>query len=227
MLGLVSNPSWHGAFYAAALRHVLEAGERRVLISGAADYSMLAHVANAATNHVDVTVLDWCETPLIANRWYAQKVALRSVTTVAQDAREHLPRDSYDVVVSDSFLPRFDSRSVHKLVRTWRDSLSPNGLAITTVRIHPKEHVQQQSKASIAARWGEVAEDAAAWWPMSQQVPIADLAERARAFALRQERTANVDPAELRNLFMQEGFTSVDVSEVNVAGKTFAQVIAR
>ena len=51
-------------------------GPRRVLISGAADYSILAYVLWACRENgldAEVTVLDRCDTPLLLNTWYAEQ----------------------------------------------------------------------------------------------------------------------------------------------------------
>src|SRR5262245_36311726 len=62
ILGMNHSPRAHAAFLLEALAATARPG-MRVLVSGAADYSMLAHVL-AATRAAEVTVLDVCETPL-------------------------------------------------------------------------------------------------------------------------------------------------------------------
>ncbi len=68
IFGLASTPARNGGFFKHSLESLArDGGYSRMLISGAADYSMPAHVLKAYRNveaAVQVTVLDRCETPL-------------------------------------------------------------------------------------------------------------------------------------------------------------------
>ena len=61
----------HAAHYVNSYRAVARGGGSRVLISGCADCSMLAHVVHAFRAEgvePEVTVLDVCEAPLFINK---------------------------------------------------------------------------------------------------------------------------------------------------------------
>jgi hypothetical protein len=64
LLDLVSNPSWHGDFFGPTLRVACSGLVRpRVLVSGCADYSMYAHVAEALGRAAMITALDLSHSP--------------------------------------------------------------------------------------------------------------------------------------------------------------------
>jgi hypothetical protein len=135
VLGLVSNPTWHSDFYLSAVQAAAPSAAA-VLISGCADYSTFAQVAAALGDTARVTVLDWCETPLVANDWYARHTGLRPPRLLLEDAARHRPSAAYDVIVTDSFVPRFEAGARDRLLAAWRESLVPGGAVITTVRVH-------------------------------------------------------------------------------------------
>jgi hypothetical protein len=69
LFDMVSTPTWHADFYLEALHLCAISGKfPRVLVCGAADYSMLAHVLWAykqVGTTCSVSVIDQCETPLL------------------------------------------------------------------------------------------------------------------------------------------------------------------
>ena len=94
VLGLAVTPSHHADFLREAMAGAVERGQRvRVLISGAIDYSMFAHVLWACRESgvsPAVTIVDVCDTPLFLNLWYAQRIGL-SVRTVRSDILAYMP----------------------------------------------------------------------------------------------------------------------------------------
>src|SRR5262245_1212203 len=106
LFGLASTPDQHAKFFLRALETVTGAsGKPRVLVSGTADYAMLALVLKAygkGTIRPDVTVVDQCETPLMLNRWYAERVA-HAVTTHCCDILDYPERHSFDALCTHSF----------------------------------------------------------------------------------------------------------------------------
>ncbi|WP_420115984.1 class I SAM-dependent methyltransferase [Micromonospora sp.] len=149
LFDMVSSPNWHATFYATQLVEAVRGGARRILISGAADYTMLAFVLDAARamtgrlpDDLDVHALDLCETPLLACRWYAAQVGAevtvhrRDITR--PDQVDELADDGFDLVVTDAFLTRFDRRAVDTVLQSWSRLLRPGGRVITTVRLHPE-----------------------------------------------------------------------------------------
>lgn len=227
ILNLVSTPTWHSSFLVQAMRdRAAHLPEARVLVSGSADYSMFAHAAAALGPRLTATVLDWCPTPLAATAWYARRQALRQPTLVCADAADHRPDGAYDLVVSDSFLPRFASTQLRRLLESWRVSLRDGGTAVTTARIHDSTSGSPASRPATAQRWRAKALESASWWPTVSMLPPAELAERVATFALRQERNAVYRESDLVDLFAEAGFKEIDCQVVDVEGRRFARLTA-
>jgi hypothetical protein len=142
VLDLVSTPTWHDAFYRTAFEEAFSRNPcSRVLISGTADYSLLAYVLSSARKcnaAPDVTVLDQCGTPLFACRWFAKRFGT-SIHTIQADVLD-APRllGKFDLITSDAFLTRFPGGDVRRVAEVWSELLVPGGTAVTTVRLHGK-----------------------------------------------------------------------------------------
>jgi hypothetical protein len=139
LLGLVSAPGRHGRFYRETLAAQARAGRRRVLIPGAVDFSMLAHVLAAyaeAGVTPEVMVTDRCPSPLALNAWHAGRAGI-PVATATANAVDQPGDAAYDVIVSDGVLPMMDPADQRRAVWRWRDLLAPGGRAITLARIRP------------------------------------------------------------------------------------------
>src|SRR6266851_2389065 len=249
LFDLVSSPSWHAAFYrealSSALRHRASVGATqgrpRVLLTGTADYSMLAYVLNSAVLAqipVDVRVMDVCRTPLIACQWYARLRGVQVVTDPdaspdaaagpgdrsrisvcemdvreAQDPAGRTALGSeYDVITTDAFLTRFEPDESGRIVAAWRNLLAPGGVVVTTVRVHSLD----------AARGGildEVsdfvlrARDRAARWRPYMQTRLDELTVAARKYATQMRSYDLGDPAEIRDLFDTGGFDVEDAQQ--------------
>ena len=73
LMGLATSPEHHSSFFPQAME-ILRQGRKslRILISGSADYSILAHMVHACrVSDIDpeLTIVDSCETPLRLNNW--------------------------------------------------------------------------------------------------------------------------------------------------------------
>lgn len=140
ILELVTTPREHAAFLRDALaRAAPEGRNNRVLISGAMDYSMLAHVwwaCDLRRAAAEVTVLDICETPLHLNRWYAEKAG-RAVHNVRADVMEFVAAAPFDVICTHSLLSQFEPPRRRAVVERWRQMLEPGGRVITVNRLRP------------------------------------------------------------------------------------------
>jgi SAM-dependent methyltransferase len=142
LLGLVASPERQGRFYRRWLGAAAEQGRRRVLVAGAADYSMLAHVLaayEAAGEPPEVTVLDRCPTPLHMSRWYAatKRVAIR---TEQADVTSYEQPGAFDVIVTDSLLTLLAPSGKRRAVAAWARMLRPGGWVVTGVRLAPGTH---------------------------------------------------------------------------------------
>lgn len=138
LAGLASTPGLHVSFFSdALLRFTGGKDAPRVLISGAADYSMLALVLGACQPRgirPDVTVLDQCETPLMLNRWFADRAGV-AITTRLRDILEYSEARPYDVICTHSFLSEFPRERWPRLLDQWRRLLRPGGAAVTINRV--------------------------------------------------------------------------------------------
>ncbi len=140
LMGLAAAPERHADFYRAAFDGVACAeGSPRVLVSGAADYSMLAHVLAAfRARGVEpaVTVIDTCETPLWLNRWYAERAFCR-IDTLQCDVLGYSAPVPFDVVCTHSFLGQFPRERRPRLLAAWQRLLRPGGVVITAHPLRP------------------------------------------------------------------------------------------
>jgi hypothetical protein len=209
LFDLVSSPAWHADFFSKALDEALsrlaEAAtpdrHPRVLITGTADYSMLAYVLRSAERTgvaLDVTVMDQCRTPLIACQWYAR---LRDILPNAapsasrvdiweRDIFEFLDEKAgpegeaqFDVIATDAFLTRFKPKKAAQITRIWNRLLALGGSLITTTRIHPLDNPRGgilDEVSSFAMR----ARDRATRWGPYLQVRLDDLTAGARQYAM-------------------------------------------
>lgn len=222
----MSHPGWHADYLATVLAEgSVHPGEVAVLVSGCADYAVFAHVNAVIGDRARVTALDWCPTPLVSTEWYARQVGRAVPRLVVADAVTFVERGSFDLVVSDSFLPRFSDEQVRLLLASWRACLRPGGVAITTARIHEQMTPGEQRPVQVKA-WREVAERHRQWWPSVSRLPADEMVERVTRFAQLQERNAVYDIDDLHRLFRAAGFTNIEVDVASINEKRFARLVA-
>jgi SAM-dependent methyltransferase len=150
LFDMVSSPAWHADFYHDALGTLInKRGGSRVLIYGAADYSMLAYLLAArggasASDDLDIRVLGRCQTPLLSCQWYASRVGV-PVTLHQVDIRQddapsqpEIPEATADLIVADGFLTRFSRCEVGAVLKNWARLLRPGGAVVTTIRLHSR-----------------------------------------------------------------------------------------
>jgi len=141
VMGIGKASGGHADFLLDALREHARTGEfRRVLVSGTVDYSMPALVYQAYAMEdasVDLTVVDWCETPLLLSQWYADRVEqpVRTVRSNILDMRESA---GFDLVLTNSFLGYFTVEQRQRLFGVWADLLRPGGKAVLSNRVRPE-----------------------------------------------------------------------------------------
>jgi hypothetical protein len=205
-----------------------------VLISGTADYSMLAHVVAASGDRaIDAHVVDLCRTPLQACRWFAQhnklrvglheadltdeKCATKLLTNSAQGDRRKGP--AFDLIVTDAFLTRFTSDVVPAVLANWARLLKVGGSVVTTVRLHG---LDQAKRGGIT---GEVADfvlrfrERATAWQSLLDVDLEELLDATHEYALRMTSSHLGDVDDLVRLFMAHGLRVVHHEPVEVAGE--------
>ncbi|CAM3443337.1 class I SAM-dependent methyltransferase [Halomonas lysinitropha] len=112
-----------------------------LLIAGAADYSMLAHVIDAASSawrQLDITVIDQCPTPLLMNEWYADRLVVKITTRCADILTQRLP-EQFDIIVTSSFLGYFDPARRTALFDALAAMLKPGGSFVSSNRLRSED----------------------------------------------------------------------------------------
>ena len=153
-LRLVTTPEHQADFLCTALQSLARTAHRRVLISGAADYSMLAHVLRTYAKEgvsADVTVVDLCETPLFLCRWYARGFGVR-VETVASDILDYKAVEPFDLVCTHAFLEQFSPAGRKFLMAKWQKLLRPGGAVVTVTSLRPSAAPEEARFAPDQAR---------------------------------------------------------------------------
>ncbi len=229
-IGLAASPEHQAEFFLSAFRQISKRpGRQRVLISGAADYSILAYVLWACgENGVDaeVAVIDRCATPLFLNTWYAERVG-STITAVRADIFEYQPERPFDVICSHSFLGQFSAERRPALVEKWSRLLAPTGVVVAVNRVRPAGGAREVTFspeearafcATVAARISQ--------WPAVMPQERDQLLDRTRSYVER-SRTHAISTEELIGLFEHSGFQIDNVSSIhstdpqnrNISGK--------
>lgn len=142
LLDYGSSPAIHKAFYLDGLvDYAGKPGPIRILVSGAADFSMLAVVLEAlqsAKTPPRISVVDRCETPLMLCGWFAKESGY-DVETMAADILDYSDSDGFDAIVTHSFLGSFNTEDRSKLARRWFELLRPGGKLLTINRLREQE----------------------------------------------------------------------------------------
>lgn len=155
LLGLFHSIRSDDDFFLAGLQQEIEAGARRILVSGAADYALQARIMAAAGSNrraIKLTVLDRCATPLKLNAWYAAQLGMK-IETVQNDVLCYQPAEPFDLVCTHSFLCFFDAESRVRLIGNWYDMLAPGGAVMTAQRVRcaDREAIISYNNAQIAS----------------------------------------------------------------------------
>ena len=219
---MAASPDRHQDYFLGALGVAATTGATRVLVSGAADYSMLAHVMEgwrgAGAPPPDVTVLDRCPTPGLSSSWYAQLCG-REIATAVADVVDYTPADPFDVVCTHSFLSQFPPGQRPDLIAAWRRLLRPGGVVVTTARLSPPgaEDRLTFSPAQVDAFAARARAEAERWQPVLEEDPV-ELADAARRYAERLVVHASFSPADVADLFHDGGFVVERLDEHHVGG---------
>jgi len=233
IFNMVSTPTWHSRFYLDFLAGLAKRDFSRVLVSGTADYSMLAHLlaAFASTGRApDVTVLDLCETPLFLCKWYGKSVGTR-VSTVAADILQYSANETFDIVVTDAFLTRFPDAERDRLVQQWFRLLRSGGRVVTTVRIEPGlSRPQIQATSDQADSFRRRAEQEARRWQGFLRCSPTEIAVLAQRYAERMVSYSFETADAVRALFTRNNFEIEHAGTVAVPGEmastTYVELVA-
>ncbi len=225
---LVSTPTWHKTFYAESFADLRHLNESRVLISGTADYSMLAHVLwygwDGASQFRPV-VLDLCDTPLLLCRWYAQQLSAQ-ITAVSTSIFDY-EDEPFDLITTDAFLTRFEDKERQYVLRKWHGLLRPGGRVVTTVRLRKSRF--EPTAESVAEFKSQALDSATRWRDFLDERPE-DIANMAEEYASRMASSPIANPAALIRLFESNGFAVEKCDLANVRGElertVYAEVVA-
>jgi hypothetical protein len=206
---MVSSPTWHDDFYRTWLR---DAGAP-VLVSGTADFSMVAYAIEAGG---EVTVVDQCRTPLDASEWYARRAGVPLTTRQGDLLHDDLPVTDAAVIVSDALLTRFAPADAAIVVKKWFAALAPGGRVVTTVRIHSGSTAadEERGRAGFAGRFRSMLDRSSAPPKMSE-----DLVAAAGVYAERMTSADLGSGDSIRGIFRDAGFVVVHDEVTDVAGE--------
>ena len=215
LLGVITSIRTNSAFLTRTFDG-LALNHPRVLVSGSADYAMLAHLWHAyASRPLDVTVVDLCPTALYLNEWYAGRLGFR-LSTVHSDALEHMTDRPYDLICTHNFVGRFDAAARRRLLARWAMLLRPGGVIVTTQRIRPNHSGHKQAfTADGACELSARVVAAASAYPGSLGAGIDEIGAAAYQYALRQGGYVIRTTREITDAFEAEGF---DVELVDEGG---------
>ena len=209
LLGVHGIHRDHQVQIVAQLERLANAGARRVLVSGAADYLLpsLVHAGHELAGvPIECTVLDRCPTPLSLCRWYAERQGF-SLTTWCEDVVNVAGRPCFDVVIAHSFLPFFPPEQRSALFDVWGSLLAPGGHLVLAQRIRDRGPSRQQFSLDEIERL-EARVFTAASGRCGLDAAPADLARLARQFAEAQCVYA-VRSGEVETLLGSAGLTVV------------------
>jgi SAM-dependent methyltransferase len=207
LIGLFKTIASDDDFLGDALLNLASTGRfDRVLISGSADYGMLArviHVYRKAGREPHITLLDICRTPLRLNQWLAEREGI-TLETVHGDVLGLIANRPFDLICTHSFINQFHGRR-EQLIQTLCNALRPGGCIVTTSRIRPGiKNVVRFSPAEVAA-FSARAEDLARACPHLGTVSAGTIAEWAGAYARHKFNFPLQSCEEMTGYFTQAG----------------------
>jgi ubiquinone/menaquinone biosynthesis C-methylase UbiE len=231
LLDMVSTPTWHHDFYTKQLREaILLSPNPKALITGTADYSVLAYLINSSkqTNiECEINILDLCSSPLFACKWYAKKSNV-SINTYEQNIFEfsELHKDSMDMVVTDAFLTRFTANETRDILNVWAHVLKPGGRVITTVRMHDKT-IPARSEEEAIRDFKERAIQGFKRWEPYLNIGISKVADLSETYARKMISNKLGSKDEVLGLIKSCGFNILEQELGNVPGELYPTVYLR
>jgi 2-polyprenyl-3-methyl-5-hydroxy-6-metoxy-1,4-benzoquinol methylase len=210
IMGLASSAAQRAGFYLRSIRMSCAGlAAPRILISGTADYAMLALVMASLQDRGSppaVTVIDICETPLHLNRWYAERGSWR-IETVCGNVLDFQAPEPFDVVCTDGFFSRVPVARRPALAAKWRELLRPSGRVIATNRLHPESKNEKTGFSPARAQaFREAVRSAMAEKRDAIRVDPQELMRQAEIYAARHDTYPLVSMEEIRGVFEETGF---------------------
>jgi SAM-dependent methyltransferase len=233
IMDLVSTPTWHSRFYLAELPNRTE-NSSKILISGTADYSILAYVIRSFHDlpKPSITVLDMCETPLHLCRWYGSQHGIQ-VNPLHRSIFDLDTYNTFDLITTDAFLTRFPIDDRLRVLRKWFAALVKGGKVVTTVRVE-RTNVKQEAVPSTQKQVQDFVRRAtqlAQLWHEFVQIDANALANYARVYAQNMVSFSALSPEQIRANFLEVGFEVIKFDIVEVKGEmkptTYVEIVAR
>jgi hypothetical protein len=157
LLGLTAQPSDHGNFFATEVSRAVLASGPRILVSGASDEGMMQIVLAAASEHgrrLSLTIADRCQTPILVNQHCAVHQNLPISCVVANMLELKAPQ-SFDAIVTHSFIGQIAPENRGQLYRNWYDLLRPSGRLITNSVLTPPTQTRRFEPQDVERFAGE------------------------------------------------------------------------
>ncbi len=208
ILGLAIAPEHHASFLRDALaRHLSDSP--RILVSGTSDYAMLAQLVALFRGHGGapaIIVLDRCETSLMLNRWYAERVATE-IQTSCGGILEFDGAAPFDLICTHGFFGYFDAGQRRALLARWHTLLRPGGQVVTVNRLRTsKAPVRTGFDAQQTEAFLERVRQAAGPAHHLLDLEPDELTRAARAYAAKQGVYTLRSLNEVKTLFEGAGF---------------------
>jgi len=193
LMGLGKTLSGQSARFMSTLEQLARGWAQRppanpphVLVSGCADYSMLAHVLHACGRPgqpLAVTVLDACATPLLMNQWFARRAG-HEIAVVRADILQHRPAEAYDLIVTSSFLGYFSPEVRPRMFKGYADMLRAGGKLVfaNRIRVGSESELVGFSPEQID-NFAQRAAQLSSALPAAAPLPPEDASRIARAYA--------------------------------------------
>jgi SAM-dependent methyltransferase len=228
ILGLAPAPKRQADFYREAFEQLVDCGSQpKILISGAADYGMLAIVLEAFRERgikPKVTVVDVCETPLALNRWFAERESVE-IHTHCSNLLSYTSHVPFDLICTHSFLGYFSLAQRPVLLANWHTLLRPGGAVVTVAPIRPAAACEPMgfTPAQAEAFCSAVLKRATELRSVLDIEPEEALRGAQRTVSQRRRYSVtSID--EIRSLFEQAGFTVQRLSLAHLSTGVDSQV---
>jgi len=230
LLGVTKTAGGSAAWLDETLRSAAAEGNiRRALISGAADDAMalLALASFRAVNQpLELTVVDRCETPLALARWSAAKRG-DAVITYRSNILAFGRSQSFDLVMTNSFLGSFTPPRRVELFTRWASLLRRGGKLVFTNRLRPTSKreafgftpEQARSFCMAVRREAERLQSVLGLDPVTVEEWARVYAERYRSYPVRNED-------EVVELLRAAGFAPHSVETARFEGRRSAVAVA-
>jgi len=205
-------------FFTQELSSLVEMGNRRILISGAADTGLMALICtifkelNATP---EIVMVDRCRTTVTQNRVMASYLGLEA--DIRQADITTFDCDPVNAVIAHSFLGFFPEPARQKVIQTWGRVLSPGGKVLMSTSLAQNENVPYPpyDKNRVVASTPELIEKAKEAGMTGEEAE--QLGEIAVAML---QKRQGFDP-QLTEKFLAQAFSQagIELTEVNLKEK--------